>query len=276
MKNTVTLLRCPICRESIEITQDGRSLKCKSGHCFDFSSSGYVNLTHGRGSAASGDSKEMIRARRDFLAAGYYSRIAESLSDILLSHSPRSVIDAGCGEGYYTSFVAGKLTEAQVIGFDLSKSGIDIAAKSAKRNGLDERLLYSVAGIFDLPIKDECADAVINLFAPCAHEEFHRVLTENGILITVVAGVRHLYGLKQALYDVPYENELRRDILPGFDLENVVNVSYETEIKKEHIFPLFTMTPYYFRTSPEDSAKLDRLDSLKTEVSADILIYRKA
>jgi len=230
---------------------------------------------HGRGSAASGDSKEMIRARRDFLAAGYYSRIAQGVCDALASHSPGSVIDAGCGEGYYTSLVADRLTEARIVGFDLSKPGIDIAAKAAKLKKLNDRLIYSVAGIFDLPIKDNCVDAVINLFAPCAHEEFHRVLAENGILITVVAGVRHLYGFKQAIYDLPYENELRRDVLPNFTLEDVINVSYEAEIKKEHIFPLFTMTPYYFRTSPEDSAKLDLLDSLKTEISADILIYRK-
>ena len=276
MKNTVKYLRCPICRKSIEPTDDGRSLKCKSDHCFDISSSGYVNLTHGRGSSASGDSKEMIRARRDFLAAGYYSKIAKGVADILIPRSPRAVIDAGCGEGYYTSFVADTLTRAEVIGFDLSKAGIDIAARSAKRNSLDDRLLYSVAGIFDLPVKDRSVDAVINLFAPCAHEEFHRVLAENGILITVVAGVRHLYGLKEILYDIPYENELRRDILPDFVLEDTINISYEAEIKKEHIFPLFTMTPYYFRTSPDDSAKLERLDSLKTEISADILIYRKA
>lgn len=276
MKTPLTLFRCPICHEALEATPDSRSLKCQNNHCFDISASGYVNLMHGRGSSASGDSKEMIRARRDFLAAGYYSRIAKGVCDVLSSRSPQSVIDAGCGEGYYTSLVADKLTESQVVGFDLSKPGIDMAAKAAKRNALDNRLIYSVAGIFDLPIKDDCVDAVINLFAPCAHEEFHRVLKDDGTLITVVAGVHHLYGLKQVLYDVPYENELRRDVLPNFTLDEVVNVSYETEIKKEHIFPLFTMTPYYFRTSPEDSAKLERLDSLKTEVSADILIYRKA
>ena len=253
----------------------GRSLVCSAGHCFDISSSGYVNLTRGSSVNLSGDSKDMIRARRNFLAAGYYLPIAEGVTNALLGFSPARIVDAGCGEGYYTSHFARALPESRVVGFDLSKPGIELAAKAARREGLSDRLSYAVCGIFDLPIADGSVSAVTNLFAPCAGEEFHRILSEDGRLITVVAGVRHLFGLKAAIYDEPYENEERRDEIEGFVLDEVREVRCEITVRGEDIFPLFTMTPYYFRTGERDRNKLLSLDSLRTEVAADILIYRK-
>ena len=38
---------------------------------------------------------------------------------------------------------------------------------------------------------------------------------------------------------------------------------------------LFSMTPYYWRTSPSDSEKLDGLDTLETTVDINFLIYKK-
>ena len=269
------ILVCPICRNGLSFSEGGRSLVCPSGHCFDISSSGYVNLTRGSSVNISGDSKDMIRARRDFLAAGYYLPIANGVVEALDAVSPSRIVDAGCGEGYYTSHFAKSFPHAGVIGFDLSKPGIELASKAAKRDGLSDRLSYSVCGIFDLPIRDRSVSAVTNLFAPCAGEEFRRVLRDDGRLITVVAGVRHLFGLKAAIYDEPYENEERRDSIDGFVLDDIIEVRQTSTISKEHIFPLFTMTPYYFRTGERDKDKLLSLDSLTTEIAADILIYRK-
>ena len=269
------MLTCPICKGELSFNAGGRSLVCSAGHCFDISSSGYVNLTRGSSVNLSGDSKDMIRARRNFLAAGYYLPIAEGVSDALLKFSPKRIVDAGCGEGYYTAHFARTLPDSRVIGFDLSKAGVELAAKAARREGLEDRLSYAVCGIFDLPISDGSVSAVTNLFAPCAGEEFYRILEEDGRLITVVAGVRHLFGLKAAIYDDPYENEERRDVIDGFLLEEVKEVRTVINVKKEDIFPLFTMNPYYFRTGEQDKNKLLSLDSLETEVAADILIYRK-
>jgi 23S rRNA (guanine745-N1)-methyltransferase len=53
-----------------------------------------------------------------------------------------------------------------------------------------------VASIFALPVQNASLDAVTNLFAPCAEEEFLRVLKPNGHLLLVGAGERHLMGLK--------------------------------------------------------------------------------
>ena len=38
---------------------------------------------------------------------------------------------------------------------------------------------------------------------------------------------------------------------------------------------LFSMTPYYWRTSKEDREKLEKLDILTTSVDFDIFLFRK-
>ena len=99
-----SIFSCPVCGKELKF--DERSYKCKSGHCFDRSKSGYVNLltSDKMHSKLPGDNKLMVRARRSFLQKGYYSYLAESLSSIICRHAENgiSLIDAGCGEGYYT------------------------------------------------------------------------------------------------------------------------------------------------------------------------------
>ncbi|MCI7803844.1 MAG: methyltransferase, partial [Oscillospiraceae bacterium] len=61
-----------------------------------------------------------------------------------------------------------------------------------------------------------------------------------------------------------------------FELVEAVDVPAE-KIKlesNEDISNLFTMTPYYYNTKPEDKQKLDNIDTLETTIEFKILIYR--
>ena len=103
-----------------------------------------------------------------------------------------------------------QLPSESTVGFDLSKFACATGAKQAKRDGKDG-LLYATASVFELPIEDGCADAVTNIFAPCAEEEYKRILKRGGYLFVVGAGKEHLMGLKKAIYDDVYENGERAD-----------------------------------------------------------------
>src|SRR5437667_5093714 len=94
-------LCCPICAAPFELAD--RALRCPSGHSFDIAKQGYVNLL---GSGA-GDSKEMVAARAEFLAAGHYSPLASLVASEAARNLPRDalVVDAGCGTGYYLAAV---------------------------------------------------------------------------------------------------------------------------------------------------------------------------
>ena len=266
-------MRCPVCSSSLYMSEDAKSAFCTGArrHCFDFSKDGYLSFPGNGG----GDSKSAVDARRSFLLKGYYAPAAEAVVSAVEKYIGRdaSLIDAGCGEGYYTSMLAEKV--GMTLGFDLSKFACGAAAKLARREG-KSNLLYSTASVFELPVNDSSVDAVVNIFAPCAEDEYSRVLKDGGYLIVVGAGKDHLMGLKRAIYDDVYENGQRAD-LPE-KLMHVEKIISKHEIcvdGQADIEALFSMTPYYWRTSEADHDRLKSLDTLATEIEFEINVYRK-
>ncbi len=265
------LFKCPVCGSDMYTDEQCRSAYCRGSkrHCFDFSSDGYVSMS-GRGG---GDPKPTVSARRMFLSSGYYLPAAEEIkAEVKRQSLSGSLVDAGCGEGYYTSMLSEKFEST--VGFDLSKFACSYGAKQAKHNGKDN-LLYATASVFEMPLKDNICDCVTNIFAPCAEEEFIRVLKPGGVLVLVGAGTNHLMGLKKAIYDNTYTNGERTDLPEKMILEGKRNVSFEIEIEgNDNVKSLFSMTPYYWRTGESDSAKLDSIERLRTEIEFEIYVYR--
>ena len=183
------------------------------------------------------------------------------------------VLDAGCGEGYYTSAMAESLEQenlqASILGVDISKIALNIASKRTKS------VQFGVASVFDIPVEDESCDIVTELFAPYCGEEFYRVLKKDGVLLLVIPSQEHLYELKQAVYDKPYKNDVKDYQLKGFELERKTEVFSKIDIdNQEDIKNLFMMTPYYYKTSKEDTARLMKLEKLQTKIQFEILCYR--
>ena len=273
MQNNMTdILVCPVCKNGVRIEE--KTLCCLGGkHKFDIAKEGYVNLAVGH--MPGGDSKEAIAARTSFLEKGYYAPAAQALEQAVREYLPMGawLIDAGCGQGWYSN----RLAKAgyRVAGIDLSKFGCARAAKDAKAAGL-ERTAYAVASVYTMPLADACADGVCNIFAPCAEKEYTRVLKDGGYLFLLGAGQRHLMGLKRAMYETTYENAERADLPTALTLVETRRVSFEITVRgQDDIGALFSMTPYYWRTSEADKAKLLSLDTLTTEVDMLLYIYRK-
>lgn len=275
----IETLRCPICNNPMKLTRGEPcvSLFCLGArrHCYDLSASGYVNLMP-PGHTSGGDSKQAVRARTDFLNLELYRPAAEALTALLkryVSCSNPIVVDAGCGEGYYTAILA--QNGFSLAGVDLSRAGADAAAKRLGRQGILDAFV-GVASVFSLPFATESVDVVTNIFAPCAEEEFLRVLRPNGILAVMYAGPDHLMGLKQAIYDETKTNDERADLPRQMELIEEMRVSFDISVfGQENLQNLFTMTPYYWRTSSSDSEKLKQLEQLTTPVDMKIAIYRK-
>ena len=278
--NPSLLIKCPVCGASLHADENGRSLRCNGegkSHCFDIAAGGYVNLISGR--ASGGDSKEAVRARTAFLEKDHYAPIGDAVIKILREvgniNESSLVVDAGCGDGYYLNRALRTLGCCG-LGFDLSKFAVDHAAKSARRGGLSEKSFYAVSSVFELPLADACADAVINLFAPCVEAEYCRVLKPGGVLVVVGAGEEHLYELKKAVYDEVYLNDTRADLPDHMELIERRRVDFTVSLTTpEEIESLFSMTPYYYRTSAEGFQRLRALTALTTRAQADLYVYRK-
>ena len=266
---------CPKCRSDLSF--DAKITRCQNNHCFDISSTGYVNLLLGsKKSASHGDSKEMLDARRNFLKLGHYSQIINILFEIIAKSGLKSItiLDAGCGEGYYTSGLSAILSnngiEAKIYAIDVSRDAVFLASK------LDKNTSYSVASINALPFKDSAFDFVLSLFAPLCEQEFYRVLRCGGTLITVSPSEDHLFTLKSLIYDTPYKNPpstFAPKLLKKTD-EHTHNWSM-TLSNNTDISNLFKMTPYYHKTSKKDLQKLFEIQELSTEIGFVFGIYTK-
>lgn len=258
------LLRCPVCGG--ELFPAEHCLRCSLGHSFDVAKEGYVNLmrTHRRGDTM-GDAKQAARFRRDFLNKGYYEPLRSRLVEEF-AHRRGTVLDICCGEGYYTSAL-GQNPALTVYGFDLAREMVRLAAK---RGGAD----YFVANLAQLPVQEGSFDYAVHLFAPFQERAFVRLLQPGGRLYTVLPGRRHLFGLKQAVYDRPYEND---ETLPQTQVLRPAGrwkvCSQITLACPEDIRAVFRMTPYYYRTSPADRQKLEGLQTLTTEIEFVLAAY---
>lgn len=282
MKNFLLAFICPVCGADMAKSEDGKSLICAGGargnrtskhHCFDFSASGYVNFAP-PSQSLSGDSKDAVRSRTRFLDGGYYAPVRDAVCELIKDYCADGlVVDAGCGEGYYTTAMADACPF--VFGCDLSKFGIDAAAKRARRKGM-QNALFAVSGLYELPLRDQSASGVVSIFAPCAEDEFLRVLAPGGVLITAAAGENHLLGLKRAVYDEVYKNTVREDMPRQMRCLEEKRISFSICLEDNNtIRDLFSMTPYYYRTGEKDLEKLAALTRLETEVDVTVSVYQK-
>lgn len=281
----VGCLICPVCGSGMQVSDDHRSVVCSGGrtHCFDGGGGGYLPLAPRH--PAGGDMRDAVRARTNFLNGGYYAPAREALCRLAGECFPDGarLLDAGCGEGYYSVGLVG--AGFSVMGFDLSRYAVDAAARRARADRCrqappcESQTLFGVGSVFELPLQDACADGVVNVFAPCAPAEYARVLQPGGKLIVAGAGAEHLMGLKRLLYDDIYENEGRQD-LPGEDSPLVLTmrrtVTFCVTVEgRADIDALFSMTPYYWRTSRDGQSRLAKVDVLETPVSFDFFVYTK-
>lgn len=276
-KTIIGALRCPVCGADVKVVsfEKSASILCngEKTHCYDIASSGYVNLCPPQKSG-SGDSKEAVKARSMFLDTGMYEPVATAIADVIeeLCEKNSFVVDAGCGEGYYSAIIADR--GLSVYGADISKFAVDAAAKRIGRQGR-ENVFFSTASIFELPLATSSADAIVNIFAPCSETEFSRVLRDGGILLTAWAGERHLMGLKEIIYDSAHVNTGRADLPEHMEKLFDRRVKYSIQLtSEEQILDLFSMTPYYWRTSSADREKLLKIHELETEVDVMLTVYK--
>lgn len=110
----------------------------------------------------------MAAARSRFLSADYYAPLRKALCALALEHAGAgaAVLDAGCGEGYYTAGLFGALAvagrESRLAGVDLSKPSVRLAAKRLPHGE------FAVASVYRLPVGRRQIDLLLNCFSPCA------------------------------------------------------------------------------------------------------------
>ncbi len=238
-------LVCPLCANPFSITMQG--VGCSNGHQFDRAKEGYFNLlpVQQKNSREPGDAKQQLQARRIFLQSGFFAPLLQALTELIPART-KSLLDIGCGEGYFTQAMGEHCHAAKVYGIDIAKAGIRLAAKQAHSN-----VTYVVASSYALPVATRSMDVVTRIYAPSKDEELQRVLSAQGKLIIVTPGENHLLSLRQRIYQ-----QLRPHPKPhppvGFKTLAQQQLSFALNIPAgECTHALLQMTPFAWQVTPE-------------------------
>ncbi len=267
------LLRCPSC--GAELVPAPGALRCPSRHSFDIARHGYVSLLTGT-KATSGDDGPMARARRDFLAAGRYAPVRDAVADLAgTAGAVGTVVDVGCGTGYYLAGVLDAIPGVVGLGLDTSAHALRTAAKA------HERAAAATWAVFrPFPIGSEQVDVVLDVFAPRNPAEFHRVLRPGGVLVVVRPYGGHLAELRRQVaqmvtVDPDKEERLHQALDPYFEVAHTRAVEYTTPLSRQEAVDLVLMTPSARHVT--EAELHDDEGALPTEVTVSVLAtaYRR-
>ncbi len=265
---SATAFACPICQENLTLLET--SFKCCNLHSFDLAKFGYVNLAPQIKQSANYD-KENFQNRQQILEAGFYQAILDSVSDLLAnSETSTTVLDIGCGEGFYSRKLQESHSEKTFYAFDISKDSVQIAAKSEPNWAVN----WFVGDLARLPIKDASMDILLDIFSPANYGEFRRVLSKDGILIKVIPTKNHLKEIRQKIQDQlttkDYSNQdIKNHFQEHFSIQSSQTASLTKSITAEQRQALLSMTPLLFHV---DQSKIDWSQLTEITIEAEILV----
>ncbi len=265
---SATAFACPICQENLTLLES--SLKCNNRHSFDLAKFGYVNLAPQIKQSANYD-KENFQNRQQILEAGFYQAILEAVSDLLASSkTATTILDIGCGEGFYSRKLQERHPDKTFYAFDISKDSVQIAAKSEPNWAVN----WFVGDLARLPIKDASMDILLDIFSPANYGEFRRVLSKDGILIKVIPTKNHLKEIRQKVQDQltnkDYSNQdIKNHFQNNFTILSSKTTSLTKPITAEQLQALLSMTPLLFHI---DQSKIDWSQLTEITIEAEILV----
>ncbi len=275
---SATAFACPICQENLTLLET--NFKCCNRHSFDLAKFGYVNLAPQIKQSANYD-KENFQNRQQILEAGFYQAILDAVSDLLASSKTTiTILDIGCGEGFYSRKLQESHSEKTFYAFDISKDSVQIAAKSEPNWAVN----WFVGDLARLPIKDANMDILLDIFSPANYGEFRRVLSKDGILIKVIPTENHLKEIRQRVQDQLTNKEYSNQDIKEHFQEHFTILSSQQEhftilssqtasltktITAEQLQALLSMTPLLFHV---DQSKIDWSQLTEITIEAEILV----
>lgn len=265
---SATAFACPICQENLTLLET--NFKCCNRHSFDLAKFGYVNLAPQIKQSANYD-KENFQNRQQILEAGFYQAILDAVSDLLASSkTTTTILDIGCGEGFYSRKLQESHSEKTFYAFDISKDSVQIAAKSEPNWAVN----WFVGDLARLPIKDANMDILLDIFSPANYGEFRRVLSKDGILIKVIPTENHLKEIRQRVQDQltnkEYSNQdIKEHFQEHFTILSSQTASLTKTITAEQLQAILSMTPLLFHV---DQSKIDWSQLTEITIEAEILV----
>lgn len=266
-KQVEEIFKCPACHTKMAF-KNQNSLICSSGHCFDLSKHGYINFVPNQSKTKY--TINLFESRRQIFKSGFYDPLKSALNSLVNKQLYTSVLDAGCGEGFFTSNLADD--DKHIFAMDIQKEAIVLAAKENKG------IKWLVGDLANIPLKPDSIDILINVFSPANYSEFLRVMRIDGLIIKVIPGSRYLIELRECakaqLDNKEYSNEnVLKCFCDNITLTDKQHIFYQLPVNQDQLENITQMTPLMFNIDRE-SIKLD--DIAQITIDVEIIVGKKS
>lgn len=261
---------CPLCRHALE--RGDKVWRCDKGHSFDVAREGYINLlpVQHKNSRDPGDDPQMVMARREFLQAGHYQPLREAVLKLLAPLRAQSILDIGCGEGYYTDVFTQVANE--VIGLDIARPAIRLAAKRYPA------ITWLVGSGALLPVANASIDVVCNMFTQLHINEMQRVLKSQGYVLVVTPAPDHLWSIREQLFDEVRAHDPEKFLASFealFELQAQQKISFALDLNQPSLQQLLQMTPYAWKAKQDRREALEAQLSFTTEAAFTLMLFKQ-
>ncbi|MCL1090558.1 SAM-dependent methyltransferase [Shewanella profunda] len=243
--------QCPTCGQSLLQHQSSQGFYCTNKHHFDKSEQGYWVFTKPQRQKPTGDSRQQVRAKRFLLESGFFAPLIDKMAAMLVGslQNDISLLDYECAEGFYLRALSSKLTDIangltiQYVGVADAENAIFSAAK-AQTPGI---LCLSTSKV--LPFSDSCIDVITVIDKPLKGKESVRVLKEDGLMLLVLPGARHLWQLKQYIYSDLAEKTVQINLPSELLIKETQTLRFTLSVTGEQALTLLDMTPFAWRAT---------------------------
>ena len=192
------------------------------------------------------------------------------MGELLQQLKPKAVLDIGCGEGYYTH--AMQPWTKHCVGVDIAKTAVQRAAK------LNSKIVWVVGTGAILPVQDHSIDVCTSLFSPIPQQEITRVLKDEGYLIIATPAPRHLYALREALFEQVNLHEPQKfveQLNAEFELKHEQLVEAPLSLDQQALKNLIAMTPYAYKANPERRKAIEQQQYFAVTAAFQIYVFQK-
>ncbi|MEO8129653.1 MAG: putative RNA methyltransferase [Bryobacteraceae bacterium] len=254
------MLRCPVRDCQLTLQRQDRRVFCPRGHSFDVARSGYINLLQPqeRRSKNPGDTAAAVTGRRRLHDLGVTTPILNAIEEFAAPAPQDSVLDAGCGDGFYLGSLAGR-HGFDAHGVDISISAVDAAAR---RYPACEWIVANADRL--IPYASRSFSLILSITARMNPEEFRRVLKDEGRLLVALPAPDDLIELRG-----PGRERVTRTVetfSPGFRLIRQTRITTAADLEEAAVEDVFHSI---YRPMQSQPAK-----AMRVTFSLDLLLFQ--
>ncbi|MGK0411784.1 MAG: 23S rRNA (guanine745-N1)-methyltransferase [Shewanella psychromarinicola] len=253
---TLSLL-CPECSASLKQHQASSGFYCENKHHFDKNPKGYWPLLSNTKAKTKPkvESRQQMRGRHFLLESGLFAPLIKQLQTVLLDlcaargETQLQHIDYQCADGYYLRQLVPALAQANVLcehwGITDAENAIFAAAKAETPANL---LLLALK---KLPFESQSIDIVTVLDSPLKGKECIRILKDDGRIVLLQPGIRHLWQIKQHVYPDLVEKTLQLNLPNDVEIDAQQQVTFTQSVTGEQAITLLDMSVFGWRANDQ-------------------------